>query len=512
MDEHFKQSDLQKSDQPNNMEDERTKESFRQNASFAEKILFNEGMFSHSSDDYDIKKVTRVRIENMLYANLLQQTEVPVSTNVTNIGRQGINQWIWDNNVLKNIPTNTLKKHLHNKKRKDAFYYRNEYLLVLELTQSISEYLKLPVHEILDEHLLDQEVWSYLSTSFATTKSKQGLIKSLITSTTEVARYDVKEVLLLFPPIKKRKFNIVHPKVELYTKQLMKEGKSKLTIKTYMNDINCMLSWLVNNMKDFTGYELHNVPILSIKEFHLQEFRSYLLMKQRKGEYNSITISECIYDIKNFFAYLKKSFGFRNPARKLKSIKAPRYHFRDLPTEEQLIEFFNVIDMYSESPLFESVAFQLMVTLGLRSMEVSHVSWNDINMGTKTIMIQSKGGKYHILPLAGKLYRNLEMCQRFPLTNKYLFGDDPVKIVSQLKNNYKLYSHVAGWNFSGGLHLFRHCFVTNLAGKNSPPQILKELSRVVKMDTVSLYTHLNQRTNWLSQQINKLDYSPQGGK
>ncbi|MBP2114112.1 tyrosine-type recombinase/integrase [Paenibacillus silagei] len=508
MDEYFKQDDPQNSDQQNNMEPERTKESFRQNASFDEKILLNEGMFYHSSDDHDIKKVTRVRIENMLYANTLQQTEAPVSTY---IGRQGINQWILDNNVLTDIPTTFLKKYLYSKKARDAFYfYRDEYLLILELTQRLSGHLKTPAHKLMDEHLLDQEVWSYLSTSFATTKSKQRLINSLITYITGVTGYDTKEVLL-FPPVKNLK-KMVHPKLELYTKQLTKEGKSKNTINTYKNHINCMLSWLVNNMKDFTGNELHNIPILSIKEIHLQEFRSYLLMKQRKGDYRSITISECIYDVKNFFVFLKKSFGFPNPARKLKSIKAPRYHYRDLPTEEQLIEFFNVIDMYSQSPLLESVAFQLMVTLGLRSMEVSHVSWNDINLETKTIMIQSKGGKYHILPLAGKLYRNLELFQRFPLTKKYLFGDDPVKIVSQLKENYKLYSHVAGWNFPGALHLFRHCFVTNLAGKNPPPQILKELSRVVKMDTVSLYTHLNQRTNWLSQQINKLDYSPQGGK
>jgi len=445
----------------------------------------------------------------MLNANILQQTETSVSTN---IGRKGINQWIWDNNVLTDIPTDILKKHLCKKKRTDAYYFYQEYLLVRELTQKLSVYLKMPVHEILDENLLNREVWLYLSEFFATTDQKLRLIKSLVKDSTKAAEYGAKEFHHLFSPRNNRKSKIVHPKMQLYTKQLTKEGKSIFTIKRYMLHINNMLFWLVNNMKDFTGYELHTIPILSIKEIHLHEFRSYLLKKNRKGEYSSITISECIYAIKNFFVFLKKTFSFPDPARKIKSIKASRYHFRDLPTEEQLFTFFDVIDVYSQNPLLESIAFQFMLTLGLRSIEVSHVSWNDINMEIKTITIHGKGGKSHMLPLTRKLYRDLEMCKRLPSTPKYLFGDNPFKITRQLLNNYKLYSHIAGWNFPGGLHLFRHCFVTNLAGKNPPPQLLKELTRVVKMDTVSLYTHLNQQTNWLSQQINKLDYSPKGGK
>ncbi|MNC42416.1 Tyrosine recombinase XerC [compost metagenome] len=160
----------------------------------------------------------------------------------------------------------------------------------------------------------------------------------------------------------------------------------------------------------------------------------------------------------------------------------------------------------------ERIAFQFMLTLGLRSMEVSQVSWNDINMEIRTICIHSKGGKYHELPLSGELYRDLKMFHSVPSKSTYLFGDNPKRIVSKLQNNYKLYSHIAGWTFPGGFHLFRHCFITNLVGQNPPPQVVQALSRVIKMDTVSLYTHLNQISNWLSQEVNKLDYSYRGGK
>ncbi|WP_282937677.1 site-specific integrase [Paenibacillus sp. RC67] len=495
--------------QINDLESTKKQESFRQNASFAEKILLNEGMFTRCGDDHDIRKITRARIENMLYANSFELSETPVNIH---IGRQGINHWIWENKVILDIPTKVLKDYLYQKMTNDAFAFYNEYIMARELAQKIAAYLKIPISEILDEQLMDNEVLTYLSKSFATTGRKQNLIAFVVQYAKQTTMHDTEKYRLLFTPLGTRKGKPVHPKIEMYMKQLTKEGKSELTIARVITHINSMLFWLVNTMKDFTACELHTVPILSIKEMHLQEFRSYLLKKQRKGEYSSITISECIYAIKSFFLFLQKIFGFPDPAKKIKSIKASRYRFRNLPTEEQIIAFFNVIEMYSENPLLECIAFQFMLTLGLRSMEVSQVSWNDINMGIRTICIHSKGGKHHELPLAGKLYRDLEIFQSITSTSKYLFGDNPQKSTRELQNNYKLYSLIAGWAFSGGLHLFRHCFVTNLAGQSPPPQALQALSRVVRMDTVSLYTHLNQKTNWLSQEINKLDYSYQGGK
>ncbi|KEQ22000.1 tyrosine-type recombinase/integrase [Paenibacillus tyrfis] len=511
---HFEKtkSSNQNPHQINDLESTKKQESFRQNASFAEKILLNEGMFTRRGDDHDIRKITRARIENMLYANSLQQLETPVNIY---LGRQGINQWIWENKVILEIPTEILKKYLLRKMTKDAFIFYKEYIMVHELAQKIGVYLKIPASQIMDEQLLSDEVLTYLSTSLATTGMQQKLIAFVVQHANQYLKtplHNTEKYSLLFSPLKNRKGKPVHPKIEMYMKQLTKEGKSGHTLARVTTHINSMLFWLVNNMKDFAACKTHTVPILSIKEMHLQEFRSYLLKKQRKGEYSSITISECIYAIKSFFLFLQKTYGFPDPAKKIKSIKASRYRFRNLPTKEQITAFFNVIETYSENPLLERIAFQFMLTLGLRSMEVSQISLNDINMEIRTISIHSKGGKHHELPLAGKLYRDLEMIKSIPSTSKYLFGDDPKKMIRELQENYKLYSQIAGWTFPGGLHLFRHCFVTNLAGQNPPPQVLQALSRVIKMDTVSLYTHLNQKSNWLSQELNKLDYSYQGGK
>jgi integrase/recombinase XerD len=494
------------------MGQERNKEeSFRQIASFADKILLNEGMFTRYSDDHDIRKMTRARIESMLYATNLGQSEAPLNIH---IGREGINKWIWENKVVTEIPTAILKSYLYRNMKKDPKHFYSKYIIVLDLVQKLAAYLKISPDQIVDGNLMSVEVLSYLSASFAASGLKRQMIAFIVRCASNQQREpkEIKKYKLMFPQAKNRHENRIHPKVQEYLRQLTKEGKTKHTKCNCIRYLNMLLPWLINNIVDVSGFETYSIPIFSIKEVHLMEFRAYLLKKQQKGEYSPITTSECIYSIKNFFRFLTKTYGFPDPSKRLKSIKAPRYRFRNLPSEDQINAFLGVIETYSEDPLLERIAFQFMITLGMRSMEVVQISWKDINMAIRTICIHSKGGKYHELPLAGQLYHDLKMFGETRSSSMYLFDDDPKKFLRELRQNYKIYSLIAGWTFPGGLHLFRHAFVTNLASKNSPPQALQALARVIKLDTVSLYCHLNQRTNRLSQEVNKLDYSYTGGK
>lgn len=483
---------------------ETIKDSFRQNAPFAEKNLQNECMFTTQNDNHDdVKQVTRERIENILKAiDVIEQKIAP--SNVNHIGRNGIYEWLWENKITNEIPLDILKTYLHKKKKMDAFHFYSHYKLILELVQEISVYYHTPVPELMDEQVVNEELMHHLVESFAITQRKKRLMTELC------KQINIDFVVDTSPESssKLRKKKAIHPKVLEYQKQLQKEGMAKHTQNNFLNYMNMFLPWIAKNILDFTSYDAHTIPIIKINEMHLNEFRAYLLKKVRKGEYSPISISECIFAVKHFFQYLKKTYGFPNPAKKIKSVKAPRYKFRELPSDEQINEFFNVIEIYSDKPEVERIAFRLMLALGLRSSEVSQISWEDINFGIRTIKIHSKGEKSHVLPLVENLYDDLQrMRQVSSLSSKYLFGKNVEKIRRDLYNNYKLYSFIAGWTFPGGVHLFRHIFITKLATKKVLPQILKELSRVERVDTVTLYLHLNQKQNRLTHEINKLNYN-----
>jgi site-specific recombinase XerD len=334
----------------------------------------------------------------------------------------------------------------------------------------------------------------------------------LVTSIYKKAQSRPKD--LAFPISNIKKFDsqadnrILHPKVMEFLKRMEKEGKAKVTQVRFTAYMNMFLPWLSHNMEDFKSYEVHNIPTLKIKEMHLQEFRTYLLKKVSRGNYAQVTAAECLYAIRRFFQFLHRRYGFPNPAKRLKSIKAPRYHTRDIPTDVQIATLLQVINKYSDQPALDRASFRLMFSLGLRSIEVARLSWNDINLETRTIRIHGKGNRYDLLPLVGQLFNDLQLVKQSQNSSKYILGNDINKNKKTLLDNYKLYSLIAEWEFKGGLHLFRHLFITNLVKYNILPQAIQKLTRVEKLDTVSLYMHINR--TWLNEQINILDYGQEG--
>jgi site-specific recombinase XerD/predicted DNA-binding antitoxin AbrB/MazE fold protein len=483
--------------------EEEMDDSFPQNASFAEKNLEKESIFFPLNADHDIRKIDREKVENMVLTAIVQYNEPPPV--IENIGRTGINEWIWKNKILTDIHSTFLKSFLNKKKRIDPTSYYQHYKLILELSQQIAKFRMVPINQVNDEDIFNEQTISFLLSNFIDTKRKEQLIKAIYKN----GNFTNAQLINITTGYKSKNKLInrtLHPKIIEFLKQMDKEGKAESTKKRFVVFMNMFLPWISQNMKDFMAYDVHEIPVSKIKEMHLSEFRSYILKMEQQNVYSRITVAECLYAIKHFFQFLHKRYGFPNPARRLRSIKAPRYNYRDLPTEDQMKTFLQVINQYSDNPVLERVAFRFLYYLGLRSIEVARLSWNDINLETKTVRIHGKRNQYDLLPIVGELYNDLRLLKQPPDSSSYILGSSIDKNLTVLQNNYKLYSLIAGWEFPGGVHLFRHLFVTNLAQKGTLPQALQKLSRVEKMDTVSLYTHINQRNTWLNGEINKLTY------
>ncbi|MDQ0917549.1 tyrosine-type recombinase/integrase [Paenibacillus sp. V4I5] len=480
---------------------------FRQNASFDEKNLQNERLFSTLNVEHDIRTIDRKKVENMIVTADVQSIETPQE--FITIGKKGIVEWIWKNKVMTDIPSTFLKSYLHGKKKIDAMNFYRHYKLVSELSQQVAIFRQIPIEEVSDVEIFDEPTLEFLQETFSENIQKKKLVTTLYKKAQQIIPQDHVSINSLGNRSdRKAKYKNLHPKVIEFLTWMEQEGKAVGTQRNFLRHMNMLLPWLSQNLEDLKCYVTHTIPILRIKEMHLQEFRSYLLKKVKHGEYARVTVAECLYSVIQFFQFLNKKYGFPNPASKLKSIKAPRYKYRDLPTNEQITYFLKVINQYSDHPALERAAFRLMFSLGLRSIEVARLSWNDINLGIKTIRIHGKGNRYDFLPLVGQLYEDLKMIdQQSQNPSMYLLGNSINKNLKSLQDNYKLYCLIAGWEFKGALHLFRHLFITNLSKQNVLPQALKELSRVERLDTVSLYTHINHQSTWLNKEINKLNYT-----
>lgn len=483
---------------------EKTKDFFRQNASFAEKNLLNERIFHELSDDHDIRQIDRKKVESMLEtANIRQSEPAP---EFVHLGRKGINRWIWENKISSTICP-PLLTFLAKKLNTDASRFYQYYKEVSEFMQKVASFHCVLIEELGSNHFLDPNCYEYLKTAYENTKKEQTFFVEIIGY---LNKEFPKQVSITPSQAVSAIKRSLHPKILKYLHSQRKKGISINTQKRKLGFLNMLLPWLCKQMDDFRDFTPENIPFLRIKEMHLIEFRSHLLKQLQNGRYSQITISECIYVVKDFFQFLKETFGFPNPAVRLKSIKAPRYKERQIPTDIEIHRFLQVVKIYSDTPLLESISFRLMLDLGLRSNEVGKIAWKDINLGCKTICIHSKGGKEHVLPLVGELYQLVTKLRLEQTNGDFLFGDKTKSFYSRSLSNFHLYALIAGWDFPGGLHLFRHIFVTRLAETAPLPQLIKELTRVVRSDTVSLYLHTSQHKRRLSKEVNKLTYDING--
>ncbi|CAM3760982.1 tyrosine-type recombinase/integrase [Marinicrinis lubricantis] len=153
----------------------------------------------------------------------------------------------------------------------------------------------------------------------------------------------------------------------------------------------------------------------------------------------------------------------------------------------------------------ELAAFGLMLCLGLRIHEVAGIRYEDVNLENKSISVFGKNEKSAILPLPDPLHKYLEKLFVKHTQDSYGFGNNSQTVIRELRERYKLYSFVSGWNYPGGPHLLRHVFISRLSEREDcPPQLLMYLARHDRPENTARYVH--RSTRQLNDAVNKINF------
>ncbi|MEK4324691.1 tyrosine-type recombinase/integrase [Paenibacillus sp. FSL R7-0312] len=436
----------------------------------------------------------------MLYAKQLIPEIQPIEDKIY-LGAKGINQWIWENKVQAEISQNLLREYLSRGMHNTPHNFFRKFQLTRNLLFHIAKLYEIEPFQIQDRHLLDPK---FLHQGF------EGLAKDGFTSTLFhfLMRKSIQNGMLDkdFPFVKASdKQSRMHPRVLSFQIHMEEKGLSRKYIRNTATHVHQLLVWLCANVQMFRTTSPDTISIFQIKNEHLLMYRTYKLRLVRDDGNSRISFAHSIYAIRLFYRFLHEKFGYEAPLQRFYSIKAPRYSPRELPTDQQIEAFFHVVAQYARNPVREEIGYRLMFHLGLRLSEVAHIKWSDINLGTRTIVIHSKGKKSHVLPLVGKLYSLLQELHTQPKTT-YLLGQKTSTIKHEVYEYFILYAMITGWPFPGGVHIFRHMFITRLAYKGVLPQAIKELARVSMLDTVGLYMHMAHRDQHMISQIDLLKY------
>lgn len=141
-------------------------------------------------------------------------------------------------------------------------------------------------------------------------------------------------------------------------------------------------------LKQFFKY-LYEHNITQPQREDVLSFRDHLKEKGRKPT----TIKSYIVAVRLFFQWTSQEGFYPNIADKIKGAKLDQAHKKDYLTTDQVKDVLNHIDVSTVTGARDYAIIALMVTGGLRTIEVSRADMNDIrNVGdSPALYIQGKG-------------------------------------------------------------------------------------------------------------------------
>ncbi len=147
---------------------------------------------------------------------------------------------------------------------------------------------------------------------------------------------------------------------------------------TYTRSLKQFMGWL----KD-TGRQS-----LQLQREDILEYKASL-----KGKLSAYTVNLYLSAVRKLYQWLESHRAYPDITRGIKGVKKPRGFRKDTLTPEQLREAVEAIDRSSLVGLRDYAIFNLMARTGLRDVEVSRASIEDIRQesGQAVLYIQGKG-------------------------------------------------------------------------------------------------------------------------
>lgn len=172
---------------------------------------------------------------------------------------------------------------------------------------------------------------------------------------------------------------------------MVNKGKSNLTIKTYLSEINQFKSWI---------YDSYDIEFGKLNRINFLEYKNYL--KNIKG-YNGKTINKKIASLMLFNEYLIKN-GICSKMVILKSdyMKIQNNTFSLVKLKKSEIEKLRQKILNDEN-LRLYLAVTILSYSGLRINELVNLKKSDILLKDRIINVNGKGDKFRQVPLNQKI-------------------------------------------------------------------------------------------------------------
>lgn len=164
------------------------------------------------------------------------------------------------------------------------------------------------------------------------------------------------------------------------------------------------------NLRQFLNY-LNEQGITAPQREHIIAYKNMLIEKGLKAT----TIQSYLVSVKVFFKFLDVKGYYADITKHIKGVKVAKSHKKDYLLESQVKDILSSIDRSTIKGLRDYAMLSLMVTTGLRTIEVVRANIEDLRLigNTYALYIQGKGktDKDNFVKVTEPVYRAI---------NKYL--------------------------------------------------------------------------------------------
>ncbi len=254
--------------------------------------------------------------------------------------------------------------------------------------------------------------------------------------------------------------------------QLWLHGRSKHTIKGYMNDIKLF--------REFTNKLLRTITLQD-----LQNYADYLTTK----DYAPTTIKRMLCSVKSLFSFGHRIGYLQFDVGKPLRIPTPKETISERILSQ--IEVFYMFDC-AKNPR-DRMLLKLLYYTGLRVSEISGLKWSNLQKREKTgqITVQTKGNKTNVILLPGHMWEELCNYRNGASEDSPIFKSRKgnALCVGQIQRIVRRIAVKAGITGQVSPHWLRHSHASHALENGCPIHLVQKQLNHSSIATTGKYLH-----------------------
>lgn len=282
--------------------------------------------------------------------------------------------------------------------------------------------------------------------------------------------------------------------MKLYKNDLEGKGKSKLTVKNYVNDIKIYNVWL--NTEGHLPPQTGTTPLemaAKVSAIYAQQIRD-------SRDIAPSTANRRIIALRGFLAFISEkgyvsSDSIPQAGLKTKKIQGGLQASVKWLNEEDVKKIFETIENQPKvsevTRLRNNTIITVLVNTGIRVGEICDLRIGDIDLENGALTVRDgKGGKFREVPLGNKTIGLIKLwleCRDEYTDDSFLFTTERADHITEraVQHLTKRLSALSGIEFSP--HTLRHTYCKRIADNTGQIQVVADLAGHSNINTTRIY-------------------------